>query len=92
MSRPGSAPAPAFVPSSVGAFRFTSLEADWRTGALALGYALDDAHRFTERYAFPVQMFYLINRWRQQDRIRQQDLFSDLVVSDYLIVLGRAPA
>ena len=54
MSRPGSAPAPAFAPSSVGAFRFTSLEADWRTGALALGYALDDAHRFTERYAFPV--------------------------------------
>ena len=36
------------------------------------------------RYAFPVQMFYLYNRWRQQARIRQGDLFSGLVVSDYL--------
>lgn len=36
------------------------------------------------RYAFPVQMFYLYNRWRQQVRIRQGDLFSGLVVSDYL--------
>jgi deoxyadenosine/deoxycytidine kinase len=36
------------------------------------------------RYAFPVQMFYLYNRWRQQVRIRQGELFSPLVVSDYL--------
>ncbi len=42
-----------------------------------------------ERYAFPVQMFYLINRWRQQDRIRQQDLFNGLVVSDYLMEKDR---
>jgi len=42
-----------------------------------------------ERYAFPVQMFYLINRWRQQARIRQQDLFSELVVSDYLMEKDR---
>ena len=41
------------------------------------------------RYAFPVQMFYLINRWRQQDRIRQQDLFNGLVVSDYLMEKDR---
>lgn len=42
-----------------------------------------------ERFAFPVQMFYLINRWRQQNRIRQQDLFSELVVSDYLMEKDR---
>ncbi len=42
-----------------------------------------------QRYAFPVQMFYLINRWRQQDRIRQGDLFTDLVVSDYLFEKDR---
>lgn len=42
-----------------------------------------------ERYAFPVQMFYLINRWRQQARIRQGDLFTDLVVSDYLFEKDR---
>lgn len=42
-----------------------------------------------ERYAFPVQMFYLINRWRQQARIRQGDLFTELVVSDYLFEKDR---
>jgi deoxyguanosine kinase len=42
-----------------------------------------------ERYAFPVQMFYLINRWRQQSQIRQGDLFTELVVSDYLFEKDR---
>jgi len=37
-----------------------------------------------ERYAFPVQMFYLMARWKQQDEIRQEDLFSETVVADYL--------
>lgn len=36
------------------------------------------------RYAFPVQMFYLYNRWLQQTQIRQGDLFTGLAVSDYL--------
>ena len=42
-----------------------------------------------ERNAFPVQMFYLINRWRQQARIAQGDLFTKLVVSDYLFAKDR---
>jgi len=42
-----------------------------------------------QRYAFPVQMFYLMVRWRQQSEIRQQDLFSDVVVSDYLFEKDR---
>jgi len=54
VSRPGPAPASAFAPSSVGAFRFTGCSADWGSGAVALGYALDDAHHFTERFSFPV--------------------------------------
>ena len=37
-----------------------------------------------ERYAFPVQMFYLVSRWRQQAQIRQPDLFEGTIVSDYL--------
>ncbi len=37
-----------------------------------------------ERFALPVQMFYLITRWRQQQAIRQLDLFHELVVSDYV--------
>jgi deoxyguanosine kinase len=41
------------------------------------------------RFAFPVQMFYLVNRWRQQDQIRQQELFESVVVSDYLFEKDR---
>lgn len=37
-----------------------------------------------ERYAFPAQMAYLLQRWRQQQSIRQQDLFHGLIVSDYV--------
>ncbi len=35
------------------------------------------------RYALPVQLFYLMNRWRQQGTIRQEDLFAEAIVSDY---------
>ncbi|MBN2800582.1 MAG: deoxynucleoside kinase [Deltaproteobacteria bacterium] len=41
------------------------------------------------RYAFPVQMFYLVNRWRQQEGVRQGELFSELVVSDYVFEKDR---
>jgi len=41
------------------------------------------------RYAFPAQMFYLVSRWRQQDTIRQPELFNDIVVSDYLFAKDR---
>lgn len=54
MSGPGATAQPAFAPASVAAFRFTSCAADWPTGVVELGYALDGEHRFTERYAFPV--------------------------------------
>ena len=37
-----------------------------------------------ERFAFPAQMFYLASRFSQQMNLRQLDLFSDLIVSDYL--------
>jgi len=39
----------------------------------------DDA----EHFAFPAQMFYLATRYDQQLKLAQQDLFTDLVVSDY---------
>lgn len=35
------------------------------------------------RYALPVQMYFLLTRWRQLDRIRQLSLFHEWVVSDY---------
>jgi deoxyadenosine/deoxycytidine kinase len=37
-----------------------------------------------ERFAFPAQMFYLASRFSQQMNLKQGDLFSDLIVSDYL--------
>ncbi|MCB9758282.1 MAG: deoxynucleoside kinase [Alphaproteobacteria bacterium] len=37
-----------------------------------------------DRFAFPAQMFYLATRYSQQQGIRQGDLFTDLVVSDYI--------
>lgn len=50
---------------------------------------LEPYYRDPERFAFPVQMFYLITRWRQQQSIRQLDLFHDLVVADYLWLKDR---
>ncbi len=50
---------------------------------------LEPFYNDPKRFAFPVQMFYLINRWRQQDGIRQADLFQELVVSDYLFEKDR---
>jgi len=37
-----------------------------------------------ERFALPAQLFYLATRHRQQLELRQQDLFTKLIVADYL--------
>ena len=36
------------------------------------------------RYAFSAQMFFLLNRYRQQQELLQQDLFQQSTVADYL--------
>ncbi len=36
------------------------------------------------RYAFQTQMFFLINRYKQQQKLNQEELFSDFTVSDYI--------
>ena len=36
------------------------------------------------RYAFSVQMFFLLNRYRQQQELAQQELFQQSTVADYL--------
>jgi len=36
------------------------------------------------KYAFHTQLFFLIDRYRQQQELRQLDLFHQLVISDYL--------
>ncbi len=40
-------------------------------------------------YAFQAQIFFLLNRYRQQTEIAQQDLFSDLMIADYLFAKDR---
>ena len=40
-------------------------------------------------YAFQAQIFFLLNRYRQQTEIAQQDLFTDLMVADYLFAKDR---
>jgi len=42
-----------------------------------------------EGYAFQAQIFFLLNRYRQQTEIAQQDLFSDLMIADYLFAKDR---
>ena len=37
-----------------------------------------------KRHAFQTQMFFLINRFKQQEQFVQEDLFTDFVVSDYI--------
>lgn len=44
-------------------------------------------HKFYDdrkRYAFQTQMFFLINRYKQQQQLKQQDLFASITVSDYI--------
>jgi deoxyguanosine kinase len=37
-----------------------------------------------KRYAFQTQMFFLINRFKQQQQLNQQELFTKYMVSDYI--------
>lgn len=37
-----------------------------------------------KRYAFQTQMFFLINRYKQQQELNQENLFTQFLVSDYL--------
>lgn len=55
-----------------------------------------DANPFLEkfysdrsRYAFQTQMFFLINRFKQQEELSQENLFRDYIVSDYLFEKDR---
>jgi deoxyadenosine/deoxycytidine kinase len=50
---------------------------------------LDDFYRNRERYAFHTQMFFLMSRFRQQEEFSSFDLFSQVVISDYLFAKDR---
>jgi len=42
-----------------------------------------------EKYAFPVQLYFLLTRYNQQRQLAQQDLFARATVSDYLLAKDR---
>jgi len=45
---------------------------------------LESFYEDRKRYAFQTQMFFLINRYKQQEQLNQEDLFSNFIVSDYI--------
>lgn len=45
---------------------------------------LEKFYEDRKRYAFQTQMFFLINRYKQQQQLNQQELFSKYIVSDYI--------
>ncbi|MCD6204809.1 MAG: deoxynucleoside kinase [Candidatus Marinimicrobia bacterium] len=45
---------------------------------------LEDFYVDPERFAFQTQLYFLLSRYRQQMELKQVDLFSNLLVSDYM--------
>jgi deoxyadenosine/deoxycytidine kinase len=50
---------------------------------------LADFYRDPARYAFQVQLFFLLSRYRQQEELKQQELFRPATVADYLFAKDR---
>ncbi|RMF09573.1 MAG: deoxynucleoside kinase [Candidatus Neomarinimicrobiota bacterium] len=50
---------------------------------------LADFYREPERYAFQTQLFFLLQRYRQQQELRQVDMFHNLLITDYMFVKDR---
>ena len=50
---------------------------------------LTDFYKDPERYAFQTQLFFLLQRYRQQQELRQVDMFQNLLVTDYMFLKDR---
>ncbi len=50
---------------------------------------LEDFYRDPQRYAFQVQLYFLLSRYRQQMENLQPDLFHETTISDYLFAKDR---
>jgi len=50
---------------------------------------LSDFYDEPERYAFQTQLFFLLQRYQQQQELRQVDMFHNLLVADYMFVKDR---
>ncbi len=47
---------------------------------------LDDFYRDPQRYAFQIQLFFLLSRYRQLLNLPQRDLFHKYLIADYIFV------
>jgi len=50
---------------------------------------LSDFYEEPERYAFQTQLFFLLQRYQQQQELRQVDMFHNLLIADYMFVKDR---
>ena len=50
---------------------------------------LPNFYKDPEHYAFQTQIFFLLSRYRQQQELFQQDLFSKGIISDYMFEKDR---
>jgi len=45
---------------------------------------LEKFYNDRKRFAFQAQMFFLVNRFKQQEELNQEDLFSNFIICDYI--------
>jgi deoxyguanosine kinase len=81
-------------PIGVGKTSLTSLLADALGARLIFERAeenpfLPDFYKDAARFRFQTQMFFLMNRYGQQQELAQPDLFTHTTISDYLFVKDR---
>ena len=50
---------------------------------------LENFYKDQKRYAFHTQVYFLLSRYRQQQDLRQTDLFSNLLITDYMFQKDR---
>lgn len=50
---------------------------------------LSDFYDEPERYAFQTQLYFLLQRYQQQQELRQVDMFHNLIIADYMFVKDR---
>lgn len=50
---------------------------------------LADFYDDPERFAFQTQLYFLLQRYQQQQELRQVDIFHNLIVTDYMFVKDR---
>ena len=46
-------------------------------------------YKFPEQNAFPLELFFMAERYKQIKQLRKQDMFSDFTISDYFFVKSR---